>query len=48
MLPSGACTSRKIQANAPPDSDSVPEARQQLLHVEISRDLLQDETHVRV
>lgn len=53
-LPSGACKSRTNQARgvtsaaAPPDGDGVPEARQQLLHVEVSRDLLQDETHVGV
>lgn len=55
MLPSGAYESWKIEgrgdttfAAAPPDGDGVPVARQQLLHVEVSRDLLQDETHVRV
>lgn len=38
----------KLKAAAPPDSDGVPEARQQLLHVEISGNLLQDEAHVGV
>lgn len=33
---------------APPDGDGVAVAGQQLLHVEVARDLLQDQTHVRV
>lgn len=51
MLPSGTCESRKSEGRggaAPPDGDGVPVAGQQLLHVEVARDLLQDETHVRV
>lgn len=50
-LPSGRTNQAGGDASgaaAPPDGDGVPEARQQLLHVEVPRDLLQDEAHVGV
>lgn len=51
MLPSGTCKSRKSEGRGDttsPDGDGVPVAGKQLLHVEVPRDLLQDETHVGV
>lgn len=51
MSPSGTRKSGESEGGGDrtsPDGDGVPVAGQQLLHVEVARDLLQDETHVGV